>query len=142
LAFYKDGIIIVGLSLMIEHFLIKPENMERTMRYGSFCLFLGFGLIGIAFLGVPISGLPGMSAILYGAFCGSFYKSYRKPGIWLLALGFGVVAIPCYIVFVWLAIAVVRGLSWWAIDLFIGTSMFGLTAKLLLSVIVYNRRIT
>jgi hypothetical protein len=127
---------------MIEHFLIKPENMERTMRYGGLWIFGGFGLIGIVALGVPISGLPGMSAIMYGACCGAFHEYYHKPRTWLLALGASVVVIPCYILFVWLSIAVVTSLSWWAIDLLIGTSIFALTAKLLLSVIVYNWRIT
>ena len=116
--------------------------MERTMWYGSFCLFLGFGLIGIAFLGAPIGAMSGMSAMMYGACSRAFYIFYRRPRIWLLALGFGVILIPCYIGLVCLGIPFERRLSWWAIELLVVTSMLGLTVKLLMSVIVYNRRIT
>lgn len=127
---------------MIERFLIKPVDMERTMWYGGLCLFLGFGLIGIAFLGAPIGGLSGVMAMMYGACSGTFYKSYRTPGMWLVALGFAVIVIPFYVFLVWLGAAVERGLSWWAIELLVGTSLLGLTAKLLVSVVVYNRRIS
>ncbi|MHC4213395.1 MAG: hypothetical protein ACYSWP_08505 [Planctomycetota bacterium] len=77
-------------------------------------------------------------AIMYGACCGTFWKSYRKRGMWLLALSFALILIPFYLLLVWMSLVAETKL-WWAIDVFLATSILGMILKLLFSVIIYNR---
>ena len=112
------------------------------MRRGGLLMFPGFALVGIGFLGVPLGCFPGMMTMLYAACCGSFLKSHQKPGMWLFALAFGVGVVPLYIVLTWVGVASAPGRAWQATDLLLGTTMLGMTVKLLISVFIYNRLIS
>ncbi|MCL4179040.1 MAG: hypothetical protein KJ072_15010 [Verrucomicrobia bacterium] len=128
--------------MMTRHFLIKPEAMSRTLRRGGLFLLGGMALMGIAFVGAPLGILSGMMAMMYGACCGSFHRWDREKGLWMLAVAFLVLMGPVYLVCAWMELFGQREKTWLAIDMFLGTVMLGSTVNLLLSVMVYNRRVS
>jgi hypothetical protein len=132
----------MAAPMMIRHFLIKPEAMSRTLRRGGLFLLGGMALMGIAFAGAPLGILSGMMAMMYGACCGSLRRWDREKGLWMLAVAFLVLMGPVYLVSAWMELFGEREKTWLAIDLLLGTVMLGSTVKLLLSVVVYNRRIS
>lgn len=125
---------------MIRHLLIEPAKMRRIVRWGGLSIFVGFGLIAGAVMGVPFGTFSGMMAVMYGACCGSFRGWDRDRGLWMLSVGFMVLMVPLYLVLAWLGAISGSPKTWWGIDMFLGTAAAGMTARLLLSVTVYNWR--
>ncbi len=62
--------------------------------------------------------------------------------MWMLAVVFLLLIGPVYFVLAWVEMFPERPVSWWAIDLLLGTSILALAVKLLASVTFHNWRVS
>ena len=132
----------VGQGSMIQALILSPGAVDRSIRYGGLAMLAGFTLIGICAAGAPSGAFCGMMSMMYGVTCGFCRGWNRERGVWMISAAFLILLVPIYLVLAWFIRFGAGTATWGVIDMFLGTAMLGVTCRLLLSVLVYNRRVS